>query len=152
MKCVLFFSGGRDAWKETESRLMPKNSMEEHGPKVFSFERETPSSEKTLTRVESPESGCRCNNEEVVKKVEDIGKPLVIDENPTYGFREGVKYIGAASAAESKANCENWKVPFQNVPKTRQDSGRMSMTLKALVLSAFESHAPWPALRIRAMT
>lgn len=57
MKCGVFFPGGRNAWKITESRVMPKNSMEEHGPKVFSFERGMPSSEKTLTRVESPECG-----------------------------------------------------------------------------------------------
>lgn len=49
------FSGGRDAWKEIESRVMPRNSMEVHGHRVFSFERGTPSSEKTLTRVDSPE-------------------------------------------------------------------------------------------------
>lgn len=55
MRCI--FSGGRDAWKEMESRVMPKNSMEVHGPEVFSFERGTPSSENILTRVESPECG-----------------------------------------------------------------------------------------------
>lgn len=37
--------------------MIPKNSIEVHGPKFFSFERGTPSSEKTLMRVESPECG-----------------------------------------------------------------------------------------------
>lgn len=36
---------------------MPKISMEVHGPRVFSFERGMPSSEKSLTRVDSPECG-----------------------------------------------------------------------------------------------
>ncbi len=49
MPCT--FSGGRDAWKEIESRVMPRNSMEVHGPRVFSFEF------YFLTRVDSPECG-----------------------------------------------------------------------------------------------
>ena len=38
------FSVGRDAWSETESRMIPRNSKELLGPSVFSEARGTPSS------------------------------------------------------------------------------------------------------------
>ena len=45
------FSEGRDAWSETESRVMPRNSKEVLGPSVSSEARETPSSWNVEVRV-----------------------------------------------------------------------------------------------------
>ena len=45
------FSGGRDAWSETESRVMPRNSKEVMGPSIFSGARGTPSSWNVVVTV-----------------------------------------------------------------------------------------------------
>ena len=45
------FSMGRDAWSETELRVMLRNSRDVLGPSVFSRERGTPSSLKAEIRV-----------------------------------------------------------------------------------------------------
>lgn len=55
MRCT--FSMSRDAWKEIESRVIPRNLIEVYGRRVFSFEREKPKLEKTLTSVDIPECG-----------------------------------------------------------------------------------------------
>ena len=55
MRCS--FSEGGDAWKETESKEMPRNLMDVLGPDVFSSERGTPISEKVFVRVSSPRRG-----------------------------------------------------------------------------------------------
>ena len=55
MRCI--FSEGRDALKEIESGVMPRNSMEVPGPDVYSSERGTPSSEKEFVSALSPWQG-----------------------------------------------------------------------------------------------
>ena len=51
------FSVGREAWKVSESRVMPRNSRDVLGPDVFSVERGTPSCRKDDLRVERPHAG-----------------------------------------------------------------------------------------------
>ncbi len=51
------FSLGREAWNFSESKLIPKNSIEVLGPAVLSWARGIPSSEKTFWVVRSARLG-----------------------------------------------------------------------------------------------
>lgn len=55
IRCI--FSVGRDAWSDTELRVMPRNSRDVLGPSVFSGERGTPSSLKAEISVVRPCDG-----------------------------------------------------------------------------------------------
>ena len=55
MRCT--FSEDREARKDIESRVMPRNSMEVVGPEVFSSDRGMPRSAKYLYECAQPVAG-----------------------------------------------------------------------------------------------
>lgn len=62
------FSFGREAWKFSESRLMPRNSMDVLGPDVLSWARGTPSFAKTCWTVARCAAGMKSGGE-MIKKI-----------------------------------------------------------------------------------
>lgn len=87
MRCI--FSAGREAWKETELRVMPKNSMDVLGPEVFSSERGTPSSKKASMRVVRPWRGGEDGGVTMRKSVyppQYMREFVVVDQDPAKGF------------------------------------------------------------------
>ena len=77
-------SQGKDAWRERVPNVIPRNSREVLGLSVFSSERGTPSSEKTLVRVASPNFGGE--DEGVImrknQKVKQIWQSMVVCKDP----------------------------------------------------------------------
>lgn len=61
------FSLGRDAWNLSESKLIPRNSIDVAGPMVFSSAMGIPSSEKTFWTVSMCASGMALGGETIKK-------------------------------------------------------------------------------------